>query len=322
MFKRILVPLDGSSLAECVLPHVIALSKPYNASVTVLQVHKRPKIVTGQLQPVAPFNWHVSRMEAQKYLESVTAKLIAAGVRANHGLIDGLASDSIIKYAQENEIDLLILSSHGDNGLSGWNISSVALKVVARALVPTMIIRAYEPIKQEISTEGYRKVLIPLDTSPRAECALTVATSIVRYYQARLLLSHVVRRPKILSRSPLTPEDIELIEKLTNRNHEEAKKYLDYLLFQLNAEGIDTQKRLVIADKPAVALCNLVIAENPELVIINAHGYTGETKWPYGNIVEKFINYCHIPLIIYQDFSPKEIELTKAEILSKETTGH
>jgi nucleotide-binding universal stress UspA family protein len=261
-------------------------------------------------------------MEALKYLESVTAKLQGVGVRANHKLIDGLVSDTIVKYAQENEIDLLILSSHGDNGLSGWNISSVALKVVARALVPTMIIRAYEPIKQEISNEGYKKVLIPLDTSPRAECALTVATSIVRHYQASLILTHVVRRPKILSRSPLLPEDIELIEKLTNRNHEEAKKYLDYLLLQLSADQINTQLRLIIHDKPSAALCDLVSDEKPDLVIINAHGYTGETKWPYGNIVEKFINYCHTPLIIYQDFSPKEIELTKAEILSKETTGH
>jgi nucleotide-binding universal stress UspA family protein len=178
VFKRILVPLDGSSLAECVLPHVIAISKTSNAAVTILQVHKRPKVVTGQLQPVAPFNWHVSRMEAQKYLESVTAKLQSAGVRTNYHLVDGLVSDSIIKYAHTNEIDLLILSSHGDTGLSGWNISSVALKVVARALLPTMIVRAYEPVNQEIVAEGYKKLLVPLDMSPRAECALTVATTL------------------------------------------------------------------------------------------------------------------------------------------------
>jgi nucleotide-binding universal stress UspA family protein len=110
--------------------------------------------------------------------------------------------------------------------------------------------------------------------------------------------------------------------KLTNRNYEEAQKYLESLTSRLRAEGVDTQKRLMIHDKPATALCSLVADEQPDLVIINAHGYTGETKWPYGNIVEKFITYCHTPLIIYQDFSPQEIESTKAEMLSMQTKGH
>lgn len=322
MFNHILVPLDGSSLAECVLPHVVAIARIFNSKVTFLQVLKRPERTTGQLRPITPLNWQLSRAEVHKYLEGITKRMLDVDVHAEFECGDGLVSDCIIEFAHNNAIDLLILSSHGYSGLSGWNISSVALKVVARALLPTMIIRAYESATTDLTSLHYKKVLIPLDTSSRAECALPVATSIARSLQSQLTLVHIINRPKIIKRAPLTEEDIKLVEQFLERNQIEASRYFTQLEAQLSSEDIDVQVQLITHSKPAVALSEVVEKEKPDLVVLNAHGYSGETRWPYGNIVDKFINYCHTPLLIFQDFSPSEIERTKAEKFAKQTKGH
>jgi nucleotide-binding universal stress UspA family protein len=319
MFSNILVPMDGSPLAECVLPHVVTISNVFAARATLVQALELADPSSGQI--IDPLGWQMVKIEAQNYLEGIAQLLHQAGLQVDCQLIDGQAANSIIDFAHSKSTDLIILSSHGRSGLSAWNVSSVVQKIVQRAHLPYMIIRAYEPRQDLYSDLKYQTLLVPLDSSQRAECVLPIATRLASYFQARLLVVHVVARPEMPHRMPLSVEDIALADRLTERNCREATKYLEQIKNRLTSKNVNVQTRLLLKDNVAFALHELVEQENVDLVVMSAHGYSGKTRWPYGNVVEKFITYGATPLLIYQDYKPNELDSTHAEIAMRQIKG-
>jgi nucleotide-binding universal stress UspA family protein len=311
--------MDGSSLAECVLPHVFALASVFDARVTFIQVRSRP-IQTGQL--VDPLKWQMGKVEALNYLDGIANRFSSAGVKADYELLDGQAADTIIEYAHDKGINLIILSSHGLSGLSAWNVSGVVQKITQRAKLPTMIVRAYQPHASKLGELDYQTILMPLDLSQRAECAIPIASRLTRYFRGSLIVAHVVKFPEMPRRTPMTAEDDDLSKNLTERNRQEAVKYLEQIENRLRAKTVDVQTRLLLRDDISSTLHELVDQEKADLVVMSAHGYSGARKWPYGNIVEKFITYGSTPLLIYQDYQPGELGLTQAETVFNKHTGH
>jgi len=318
MFEHILVPLDGSALAECVLPHVIAVAQAFGAQVTLLRVLERGH-TAGRTQSVDPLGWHIRKAEAEASLGGVRTRLQEVGLRAQSALLEGQAAERIIEFAYENGVDLIILSSHGRSGLSGWNVSSIVLKIILRAYLPVMIVRAYQPVASDLGELRYRRLLVPLDCSRRAECVLPLATALARYHEADLLAVHVVARPQMPRWAPPTQEDVELANRIVERNRLEATRYLKQLQSRLD---VHVRTSVLLSDHAAETLHDLVEQANADLVILSAHGHSGGTKWPYGGLVVNFIAYGTTPLLIVQDLSPDEVERTRAEMLARERKGH
>lgn len=318
MFDYVLVPLDGSPLAECVLPHTVAVAQAFGARVTLLQVLERD-YADEAARPVDPLAWHIKKVEAEAYLGELAGRLQGASLQTEHKVIEGKAAEQIVEFVRHHPIDLIILSSHGRSGLSGWNVSSVVQKIILRAYVPTMIVRAYQPVARDLMGLRYRRLLVPLDCSQRAECVLPPATTLARFHKSKLLLAHVVSRPEMPRRAPPTQEDVELANRITERNWLEATRYLEQLQPQLS---LDVQTHLLVSDDVAATLHDLVDQENVDLVVLSAHGYSGRTKWPYGSMVVNFIAYGTTPLLIVQDLTPDEVERTQAEVAAREYKGH
>jgi nucleotide-binding universal stress UspA family protein len=318
MFDHILVPLDGSSLAECVLPHVVAVAQAFGAQVTLLSVLERDG-TAGRVRSVDPLGWHIRKAEAEASLEGVRTRLQEVGLRAQSALLEGQAAERIIEFAYENSVDLIILSSHGRSGLSGWNVSSIVLKIILRAYLPILIVRAYQPVTSGLEDLRYRRLLVPLDCSRRAECVLPLSTALARYHEADLLAAHVVVRPQMPRWSPPTQEDVELANRIVERNRLEATRYLKQLQSRLD---VHVRTSVLLSDHTAETLHDLVEQASADLVILSAHGYSGGTKWPYGSLVVNFIGYGTTPLMIVQDLSPDEVEHTRAEMLARECKGH
>jgi nucleotide-binding universal stress UspA family protein len=321
MINHILVPLDGSSLAECVLPHVVAVARAFDAQVTLLQVVEPPR-GTGPLRSVDPFSWKIVRSEAKAYLSGVELQLQAALLRTDSILLEGPVAERVIQFAHGNDVRLIILSSHGRSGLSGWNVSSVVQKIMLRAYIPTMIVRAYQPTTSDLTDLRYRRVLVPLDCSYRAECVLPVVTSLADFHDPQLIFAHVVSRPELPRRVPPTAEDISLVNQLVERNREEAARYLSQIQPQMISEAFDVRTRLAVSDNVAVTLHEIVEEEDADLVVLSAHGQTIEPKWPYGGATINFIVYGTKPLLIVQDLVPGNAILTNAEMAASEHPGH
>jgi nucleotide-binding universal stress UspA family protein len=164
--------------------------------------------------------------------------------------------------------------------------------------------------------------MIPLDGSPRSECAIPVASQIARTGKAKLLLAHVVAKPEIPRRTPLPQEDMELVNKLIERNHAEAQRYMKQLESRLTSSEVDLHTGLAVSDNVASSLHDMVEKNDVDLVVLSAHGYAGETKWPFGNIVANFTCFGTTPLLVVQDLSLREIDITQAEDAAKQYKGH
>jgi len=158
-------------------------------------------------------------------------------------------------------------------------------------------------------------LMVPVDGSQRAETVLPVASSLAAFYEADLFVVHVVRRPEMPRRTPLTPEDIGLAERLTERNKNEASKYLEEIRSRVPA---NVQTRLEISNRVNATLHEIAKQEDIDMVLLSAHGYSGESKWPYGSVVISFISYGTTPLLIVQDIPRDQLRETDAEIAARD----
>lgn len=310
MFDKILVPLDRSALAECILPHAIALARALDSQLILLHVlsaSNKPNC----LRAVDPLEWHLRRAEAESYLQAVCARLQEAGVPSEGQMNDGDAAEQIVDFARDHDIGLMLMASHGQSGLSGWNVSSVVQKVIMRTRASLMIVRAYETAQTDIFALQYQRILAPLDTSARAECVLPLAAVLARIPETQILLAHVVERPAMPRRTPPSQEDIELADRIVERNRIEAENYLEVVRLQLPPSAVET--RLLVGSQAARTLHELVDQERIDLVLLSAHGYSGETRWPHGGLVASFVAYGSCPLLIFQDAPGEQSTLTQAE---------
>ena len=137
MFKKILVPLDGSKLAEGILPRVEWLAKIHEGEVTLLRValaHTFPGVDPVQHQV------NVVR-EAEEYLAKVEANMRSVGVKVNSVVRYGHDAQEIVDHAKDRNFDLIAMSTHGRTGLGQFVLGSVASKVIHTAIVPILLCR-------------------------------------------------------------------------------------------------------------------------------------------------------------------------------------
>jgi nucleotide-binding universal stress UspA family protein len=300
VFDPILVPLDGSPLAECVLPQVVALSRAFNAEVILLHVLDKNR-VGASTQLFDLLNWQINKTEAKFYLERTGDLLRKSGLQTKAIVLEGPVAESITEFSQGHEIKLVLLSSHGRSGLRKWGISSVTNKIILSAPTSVFIVRATQPKEQ-----SYGRILVPLDGSWRAENVLPMVTLLARYHKSQIQIVHVVKTPEMARHMPPLQEDIDLSDRIVARNREEAQHYLDQIQLRSPLAGIDVKAHLITSDNVTLALHELVDREHIDMVALSAHGYSGNNQWPYGSMVNNFILYGKVPLLIVQDLPVKD----------------
>jgi nucleotide-binding universal stress UspA family protein len=320
MFKHLLLPLDGSAIAECTLPHLVALVRAYQARVSLVRVLDCLPEAGLEKKPTGPLEWALSKAEAKAYLDEVAERLrIVADIEAEPIVLEGQPAQRLCEFAHTNDVDLILISSHGQSGLSRWNVSSVVRKIVQRVHRSVMIVRAYNAGEHALNDVRYERLLIPLDGSQRAECVFPTAVTLARFYETQLLLSHVIVKPQLPRQFPLTDNDEKLMKYFVARSQKILAQYMKQLRNRL---PYPFEPHLLIHDDVSLALHNLVDEAGVDLVLLSAHGYSGARRWPYGSITTSFIEYGSTPLLIIQDLEPEEVELTKAERAAKEKQGH
>jgi nucleotide-binding universal stress UspA family protein len=319
MFEHILIPLDGSGLAECVLPHGLSIARALDARATILQVIEPPE-GSSRSKAIDPLEWSYRQAEAKTYLEEVSTRLHAAGLPAEQALLEGDPAERVIDHSQACRADLIALSSHGRSGLSGWNVSSVVQKILARARVSILLIPAYHSAGVELAGLRYKRILVPLDGSQRAECVIPVVTALAAKHGSQAVFVHVVHKPELPRRAPPSQEEQNLADSLTDHNRREAGHYLQELRSRLSLAGAEV--RLLASENVAETLQQLALDDDIDLVVLSAHGYSGGTRWAYGSVTSSFIMYGTRPLLIIQDLPANAIAPSAAELAAKEFGHH
>jgi nucleotide-binding universal stress UspA family protein len=147
MYRKILVPLDGSELAECALSHVKNMVKcGFGEEVTIINVIWADVPFAAMENYLVNFDIATIRekllIESQKYLDDVKCRLDSEGINVKTESLEGnRPAEAISDYAQKNDIDLIIIATHGYTGLKKLMFGSVALEVLHNAYAPVLLVR-------------------------------------------------------------------------------------------------------------------------------------------------------------------------------------
>ncbi|MEO8956958.1 MAG: universal stress protein [Ktedonobacteraceae bacterium] len=321
MFERIVVPLDGSTLAEQALATAARLARASDGVVILLRVVSPPaEYANGStFMNYTPTNVLAKVMEAdlvdaKLYLEAVAASSTLQGVHTQLQVHGGVAASLIFSTAYSQHCDLIVMSSHGRTGLRRWLLGSVAQKVVLNSSIPVLIVREQKAsTTNDTSPQSYverpLRVLVPLDGSVLARAALRPAAQLITALaapgQGAIHLTRVVKHER---------QPGEVLDELT-REHllHEAKTYVQSVADQMR-EGLisafnGTVTWSVVLDNDTAAAI-IREAENGEdaegagvfegcdIIALSTHGRKGLQRFAMGSVTERVLNGTRLPVLI------------------------
>ncbi len=306
MFNRILVPLDGSLLAECAMPHAVTLAEAEGAQMTL--VHVMNGRGNGDMPCRDPLRWYLQRQEMEIYLKELCTRFASTSVQIDSSLLEGSVAPAITNFAAAVGADLLVMSSHGRSGLNAWNVSGIVDELIQTAKISFVLV----PARYQYALQAqYRRILVPLDGSPRAECVLPLAIHLAVHCRGELVLAHVVARPRYFSQRPISDVDKAWVNAFIENNLREASHYLQQV-----AQGlpVPSSSRLSASDSPLNAIHDSVKTDAVDMVMLTAHGHTCSQYQPYGSLVTSLIYHVNVPLLVVQDLPPAVIVPGWAEV--------
>jgi nucleotide-binding universal stress UspA family protein len=144
-YKKILVPLDGSTISEAILPEIEKLASLFGADISLLYVVPIP-IFPGVMEPVVTYQTITDTLiqDAEAYLRKIEKRLKGKGLTVETHLEQGNEAQQILEYCDREDIDLIAMSTHGRSGVSRWLLGSVAEKVIRHATKPIFLVRSAE----------------------------------------------------------------------------------------------------------------------------------------------------------------------------------
>ena len=312
MYDRILVPLDGSKLAQQALPYARAVVAAKSAEMTLVEVvapfeeFVRSR-TDGEFAAVGAGSrfdrWPTSdewatiarrfRAEASVRL-AVTESLVGGGVATRSAVLEGDAAEAIIKEADTRPGTLIVMATHGRSGLGRWLLGSVTDKVVRHANHPTLVIRAREDAERAPATIG--EVILPLDGSPTAEAAIPHAVEMAKTFGVGISLVRAV--------SPMSYADafVEYVEdgyeRLVGQAREDAEAYLDAVATRIRDQGISEVRTEASIGKAGSTIVSLTRAAHDRLVVMATHGRSGVRRWLLGSVADRVVRHGHGPVLV------------------------
>jgi nucleotide-binding universal stress UspA family protein len=311
MFDHILIPIDGSPGADYALPHASAIAAAMNARVTLLRTLERPSSARSSSQD--PLDWLLSKADAQRELRNQAKHLEKRAVPVQTALLECPQVAHIIEFAREHAVKLIIVAKTGEN------FGDLFHQLLGHTSLPTLVVRSGKDALDDWTPAAYRRLLIPLDGSQRAEHVLPLVTAMANAFNAEIVLAHVVRKPEMPRRVPLTQEDSELVARLVERKWQDATKYLEVIESWLSTEK-RVRSRLVVDEQVASTLHNLIEQEQIDMVILSAHGYSGNPQWAYGSIASNIITFSSRPVLVLQDLPAGKLQSTEPKLAAR--AGH
>ena len=280
--RHLLVPLDGSSYAEGVLPVTIRLAQTYQAQVTLVTVIKMGRGV--RLSESERTTIEVGRQEKEAYLQGVAKDLRAKGIRVDYIVAMGPVAETINTLAEELDVDLLVIRTHGRTGLSRWLMGSIASNILQLSVKPVLLV----PLSAEERARRpeFRKVLVPLDGSEYAERVLPYARAIDASFNTEIILLHV----PVIPDPELYGAMADVVEELRRKAIKQASKYLEGVAEALREEG-HTVKAIITGYDSAETILKVSEEENVDLVMMTSHGRGGLDRVLLGSTAERLAHH-------------------------------
>ena len=295
MFKHILVPIDGSLLAEAALPAASFLAEKLQARVTLMHVMERnaPDKVHGQPHLKNP-------QDAERYLKELAKRSFPEGIRVDCHVhaneVDDVAG-SIVAHADELTHDLVIMCSHGRGAALHLFLGSIAQSVIALGAKPVLITHPDEQGRPPVFS--CRHILVPMDDNPEHAKALPVSKDLARACNATLHIVSVIPELATLSgdqaaASKMLPGTTSQLLDLTAQD---ANKYFQEMVDGLRQEGFEASAHVLRGD-PASVIVEAAVRAQIDLIVISTHGKTGMNAFWSGSVAHRICSQSRVPLLL------------------------
>jgi nucleotide-binding universal stress UspA family protein len=272
MFQRILIPLDGSSMAECALPVAAAFAERCGASLVLFHVVEK-----GASASVHGERHLQTQDEAQAYLDELSKQYSQRGLAIDNHVHEETeidVPDNIIQHAVELEIDLVVMSAHGRSGLRDRFIGSIAQQVIQRGMIPVLFVRPEMDFTQvKFPPE---RILVPLDGEGQHEQSLPAAQTLAESCGA------------VISLPISTAAVLDLAER-------GAVDYLRDVVKKLIKQGIKANGQVLRGDTATMVL---EVAEKADLIIMATHGRTNWDAFWEESVTPKVMARTKIPILL------------------------
>ena len=310
MYNRMLVPLDGSELAEVVFNYAKELAGRLDLDVIFLHVY-RPE--EGELIPMhrayVERAAEIIRRQSEEVQQKTGGPPRAKAVEVRGELAVGHPAEEILRYADENDIDIILMATHGRSGIRRWAMGSVADKVLRASKVPVWLVRAGIPEEIVYDKWPRRTMLVPLDGSELAESVLAHVEALAKQRGAKLVevvLLQVCEPPVIPYISAdylpgMTPVSSRLtwqeLEHETARSTAVAEQYLAEVEKRLKDVGLGVRSEVLLGN-PADQIVDYANRNPFNLIVMATHGRSGLSRWAYGSVAEKILLGVSSPIFL------------------------
>ncbi|MEZ4861790.1 MAG: universal stress protein [Caldilineaceae bacterium] len=293
MFNHILTPLDGSQLAEAAVPVAVKLAQQLPATLTLFHVveHNAPASIHGEP--------HLTTHDAaQAYLADVIARLVPAALAVAPHVHSNPTPDvaqSIVDHAEELQVDLIVMCSHGGNSLQKRLFGSIAQKIIALGITPVLLVNP----EQVTAAFRCRRLLVTLDGDPDHEHGLTTAVTLAQQCQAQLHLVMVV--PTLDTLSPAQSATGRLLPQATaallDAREAGARDYLQDKCAEQAESGLTLTCEVRRGD-PAATIVAAAADEDIDLIVLGTHGKLHMDAFWSGSVTPKLAAEARWPLLL------------------------
>ncbi|MCG3142154.1 MAG: hypothetical protein HDKAJFGB_03542 [Anaerolineae bacterium] len=293
MFKHFLVPLDGSQLAETILPVTQTLAQMCRARVTLLHV----------VEPAAPATIHgqphlMNAAQAETYLQARAAQLTAQGIAAAWH-VDTAArgvANAIFAHGLELQADLILLADHGASGLKSRIVGSIPQQVLQRGEIPVLLVRTAS-LRDHVFE--CKNILVPLDSSALYETALDAACELARLSDATVHPIVIVPTvdalsPEHAATSVILPSSTRAVLDLAETG---ARQYVDEKIAALHARNLRAVGHVARGDV-VTKILERATAVHADLIVMATHGRAGLDAFWSGSIAPRVVNRAPIPVLL------------------------
>jgi len=296
MYRRIMVPLDGSRFAESALPLALSVSRRIGAPLSLVTVQEPiPSFAYDEWENAAE-DW------SRSYLNGVVERVRPlAGDDVSATLLSGHVVDALEEEAKAQGVDLVVMATHGRGAFSRAWLGSVADAFIHHASRPILLVRPEETdgdVKLD-AEPSIGRMLIPLDGTELSESVLQHAVDFGALFSAAFHLVRIVPYPMQFS-SPYLPHTMQVNQQFVAEAKQAAADYLDGHAERLQARGLTAETAVVVVAQPGHGILVEAVDSRSDLVAMATHGRAGLTRAILGSTADKVVRGTHVPVLLYR----------------------
>jgi nucleotide-binding universal stress UspA family protein len=298
MYTRMLIPLDGSKLAENVLPYARTLARALELRIELLSVVDSMDFArtanAGHVRDFDPLI-EAATQEGKRYLEGIARSF--GGTKVSYAVEHGVADKIIIDNAAGDKDTLIAMATRGRSGIHRWLMGSVAEKVLRGATNPLLLVRGDEEGKSE-GEATLKSIVVPLDGSKLAESVLPRAVELAKSLSLAIVLTRAYQIPLSAAYAGAEAPYIPNQDALLNLVREEAGAYLEEKVNELHQNGIDKVSSILLVGSGADEIIDLARSTPDNLIAMCTHGRSGVGRWVLGSVTEKVVRHSGDPVLV------------------------